>query len=137
MLWYGWLAFMVLFGGLAGLIVNGMDFDFIVESKTSSNAETTLKQLEKLVEQVKDPSRDAETYAELEEVIIEYLSSPENVRMCQSIIDDIKKIQNDVSANPSLINDVELTKKAGQLMYDLTNTYGCNDPRIEDKLNWP
>ncbi|MCH7969348.1 MAG: hypothetical protein IH841_08920 [Thaumarchaeota archaeon] len=137
MLWYGWLAFMVLFGGLAGLIVNGMDFDFIVESKTSSNAETTLKQLEKLVEQVKDPSRDAETYAELEEVIIEYLSSPENVRVCQSIIDDIKKIQNDVSANPSLINDVELTKKAGQLMYDLTNTYGCNDPRIEDKLNWP
>ena len=137
MLWYGWLAFMVLFGGLAGLIVNGMDFDFIVESKTSSNAETTLKQLEKLVERVKDPSRDAETYAELEEVIIEYLSSPENVRVCQSIIDDIKKIQNDVSANPSLINDVELTKKAGQLMYDLTNTYGCNDPRIEDKLNWP
>jgi len=113
MLWYGWLAFMVLFGGLAGLIVNGMDFDFIVESKTSSNAETTLKQLEKLVEQVKDPSRDAETYAELEEVIIEYLSSPENVRVCQSIIDDIKKIQNDVSANPSLINDVELTKKCG------------------------
>ena len=88
MLWYGWLAFMVLFGGLAGLIVNGMDFDFIVESKTSSNAETTLKQLEKLVEQVKDPSRDTETYAELEEVIIEYLSSPENVRVCQSIIDD-------------------------------------------------
>lgn len=137
MLWYGWLAFMVLFGGLSGLIVNGMDYDFIVESKSSSNAETTLKQLERLVEQVKDPSKDAETYAELEEVIIEYLSSPENVRMCQSIIDDIKEIQDDVSANPSLMNDRELTKKAGQLMYDLTNTYGCNDPRIEDKLNWP
>jgi len=36
-----------------------------------------------------------------------------------------------------LMNDRELTEKAGQLMYDLTNTYGCNDPRIKDKLNWP
>ncbi len=134
MLWYGWLAFMVLFGGLGGLIVNGMDSDYVIESKTSSN---TLKQLEKLSEQVKDPSRDAETFAELEEVIIEYLSSPENVRMCQSIIDDIKEIQDDVLANPSLMNDRELTERAGQLMYDLTNTYGCNDPRIKDKLNWP
>jgi len=135
MLWYGWVGFMVLFGGLGGLIINGMDSNYVIEGKTSS--EITLDKLERLVEQVKDPTKDAETYAELEEVIIEYLSSPENVRMCQSIIDDIKEIQDDVIANPSLINDVELTKKAGQLMYDLTNTYGCNDPRIEDKLNWP
>lgn len=135
MLWYGWVGFMVLFGGLGGLIINGMDSNYVIEGKTSS--EITLDKLERLVEQVKDPTKDAETYAELEEVIIEYLSSPENVRMCQSIIDEIKEIQDDVFANPSLMNDRELTKKAGQLMYDLTNTYGCSDPRIKDKLNWP
>ena len=144
MLWYGWLAFMVLFGGLGGLIVNGMDYNSIVEGKSSSNVgissssdAATLDKLERLIEQVKDPTKDAETFAELEEVLIEYLSSPDNVKRCQSIIDDIREIQDDVSANPLLMNDGELTEKAGQLMYDLTNTYGCNDPRIKDKLNWP
>ena len=139
MQWYGVLGIAVFAGILGGLVFNGMDFNYMIAKITPGQSESSnlglqklVQQAQKLAEQAKDPTRDAETLAELEQLLDDFVGSPSHVQACQQTINELQKIIDGFPANQY---DPKALKRAGELTNDLYNNLFCMS--IKDKLVFP